>query len=40
MPGYTSGSTSLEVVTVSLALCPDDVACVTPATYREPLCLR
>jgi hypothetical protein len=25
---------------VSLALCPDGVSAVAPATYREPLCLR
>src|SRR5712691_8609278 len=40
MPGYTSGSTSSEVVTVCLALCPDGVSAETPATDREPLCLR
>jgi len=40
MLGYTSGSTSSEVVTVCLALGPDGVAAGTPATDREPLCLR
>jgi hypothetical protein len=40
MPGYTSSSTSLDVVTVTLALRPDGVSWVTSATYREPLCLR
>jgi len=39
MMGYTSSSTSSEVVTVSLALCPGGVSSVTPAAYREPLCL-
>jgi hypothetical protein len=39
MMGYTSSSTSSEVVTVSLALCPGGVSFVTPAAYREPLCL-
>ena len=40
MPGYTSSSTPLEVLTVSLALSPDGVSLMAPATYREPLCLR
>ena len=40
MIGYTSGSTSSEVVTVHLALSPDGVSYQTPATYREPLYLR
>src|SRR5262245_10633978 len=40
MLGYTSGSTSSPVATVSLAPCPDGVAAVTPATHREPLCLH
>jgi hypothetical protein len=35
MHGYTSSSTPIEVITVSLALSPDGLV---PATYREPLC--
>ena len=40
IPGYTSSSTSSEVCTMHLALSPDGVSSVTPATYREPLRLR
>ena len=40
MIGYTSGSTSSEVITIILALSPDGVSYQTPATYREPLYLR